>query len=94
MLSVPIFTRLMTTDEYGVYSVYQSWYQILTVIVTLNLFAGVYNKGLVKYEDDKDRFTSSMQGLSTLTTIVFFFIYLIAIDFWTKIFELTPIYML
>ena len=94
MLSVPIFTRLMTTDEYGVYSVYQSWYQILTVIVTLNLFAGVYNKGLVKYEDDKDRFTSSMQGLSTFTTIVFFFIYLIAIDFWTKIFELTPIYML
>lgn len=94
MLSVPIFTRLMTTDEYGVYSVYQSWYQILTVIVTLNLFAGVYNKGLVKYEDDKDRFTSSMQGLSTFTTIVFFFIYLIEIDFWTKIFELTPIYML
>lgn len=94
MLSVPIFTRLMTTDEYGVYSVYQSWYQILTVIVTLNLSAGVYNKGLVKYEDDKERFTSSMQGLSTITTILFFYIYLIAIDFWTKVFELTPIYML
>lgn len=94
MLSVPIFTRLMTTDEYGVYSVYQSWYQILTVVVTLNLFAGVYNKGLVKYEDDKDRFTSSMQGLSTLTTVLFFLIYIVAIDFWTKVFELIPIYMI
>ena len=73
MLSIPIFTRLMNTEQYGMYSVYQSWYSILTIIVTLNLFAGVYNRGLVKYEDDRNGFTSSMLGLSFLATLVFFY---------------------
>ena len=35
-----------------------------------------------------------MQFCKSTTTILFFYIYLIAIDFWTKVFELTPIYML
>lgn len=94
MLSVPIFTRLMTKEQYGVFSVYQSWYSILTIITTLNLFAGVYNRGLVKYEDDRDGFTSSMQGLSGLVTIVCFALYVVAIPFWTETFELQPAYMI
>lgn len=94
MLSIPVFTRLMTTEEYGVFSVYQSWYSILTIVVTLNLFAGVYNRGLVKYELHRDEFTSSMQGLSSLLTIIFFVIYCVAIPIWTKIFELQPVYMI
>ena len=48
MLTVPIFTRLLSTEEYGIYSVYQSWYSILTIITTLYLFGGFYNKGMVK----------------------------------------------
>ncbi len=94
MLSIPIFTRLMNTEQYGMYSVYQSWYSILTIIVTLNLFAGVYNRGLVKYEDDRNGFTSSMLGLSFLATLVFFIVYLLKINFWTKVFELNSIYMI
>lgn len=93
MLSVPIFTRIMSTEEYGIFSVYQSWYSILTIIMTLNLFAGVYNKGLIKFENDRDGFTSIMQGLSIVTTLLFIGIYSLNIDFWTKVFELEPIYM-
>lgn len=94
MLSVPIFTRIMSTEEYGIFSVYQSWYSILTIVVTLNLFAGVYNKGLVKFENKRDEFTTAMLGLSGCSTILFFLFYCIDISMWDKVFELKPSYMI
>ena len=94
MLSVPIFTRIMSTEEYGIFSVYQSWYSILTIVVTLNLFAGVYNKGLVKFETNRDEFTTAMLGLSTCATVVFFMLYCVNIAMWTKVLELKPSYMI
>jgi O-antigen/teichoic acid export membrane protein len=80
MITVPVFTRLLTTDQYGVYSVYQSWYSIITVFATLNLYYGVFNNGMIKYKDDRDRFTSSMQGLTTTITLALFVVYLVAMD--------------
>lgn len=83
-ITVPIFTRLLTTDQYGLFNVYQSWLQITTIFATLNLAAGVFNNGMIKYENDRDRYTSSMQGLSTTVTVIFFIICLIFNDFWQK----------
>lgn len=40
-ITTPIFTRILTTAEYGQYSVFNSWMQIITPIVCLNLYAGV-----------------------------------------------------
>ena len=60
LLSTPIFTRLLTTEEYGVYSVYQSWYSILLIFATLNLYAGVYNNGMTKWPDKRQEYTSSL----------------------------------
>ena len=76
MISMPIFTRLLSTEQYGVLTIYNSWYSIISIIVTLNLAGGVIFNAMTKYEDDKDRFISSMQGLSTLITIIFFVIYI------------------
>ena len=42
MITTPIFTRILTTSEYGQYSVFNAWLQILTPIVCLSLYAGVY----------------------------------------------------
>lgn len=95
LLSTPIFTRLMTTEQYGVYSVYQSWYSIISIFATLNLYAGVYNNGLLKAdtESKKQSFTSSMLGLSTTITCILFVIYLVGCDFWTSLLDLSPIFM-
>lgn len=71
-VTVPIFTRLMTTDEYGTFTLYLSWLQIFTVITSLYLNNGVFDNGMSKFADDRDRYTSSMQGLTVcLTTAVF-----------------------
>ena len=70
-VTVPIFTRLMSTEQYGTYSVYLSWLQVFTVISTLYLYHGVTDNAMSKFEDDRSRFISSMQGLSIcVTTIV------------------------
>ena len=75
MLTTPIFTRIMTDVEYGRYSIYNSWFEIVQIIVSLNLAAGVYTRGLVKNEKDQDRFSSSMLGLSTTCILVWTVIY-------------------
>lgn len=75
MLTTPIFTRIMTEAQYGRYSVYNTWLAIAQIIVSLNLAAGVYTRGLVKHEEDQDRFSSAMLGLSTTCILVWCLIY-------------------
>ena len=57
LLTTPIFTRIMTDSEYGRYAVYNSWFGIIQIIVSLNLAAGVYTRGLVLNDKDQDRFS-------------------------------------
>lgn len=77
VITTPVFTRVLTEYDYGVTSVFSSWSSILGVIVTLSLVAGVYNNGLLDFKDDSDGFTSSVLGLSTISTIVFFILYML-----------------
>ena len=77
VLTTPIFTRLLSTDEYGRFSVFNSWLSILAVFVSMNLYSGVYVQGLVKFEDSKRQFSSAMQGLSLVLTIGWVIIYLL-----------------
>jgi len=74
-LTTPIFTRVMSEVQYGDYTVYTSWLSIVQIIVSLNLAAGVYTRGLVKNEEDQHRFSSSMLGLSTTCMAVSWVIY-------------------
>lgn len=69
---VPIFTRIMSTEQYGVFSLYISWYQILNIITSLYLFNGVYDNALSKFDDDRDRATSSFLGLTITITLAEF----------------------
>lgn len=93
-ITTPIFTRLMSTAEYGQYNVFTSWMSILSVIVTLNLFSGVYTRGLVTFENKKKEFSSSFQGLTLTLVIIWTVIYWSFHSMWNKTFDLTTIQML
>lgn len=92
-LTTPIFTRLLTTEQYGEFTLYSSWYQIISIFATLNLFYGVYNNGMTKYSDSRKQFTSSIQGLSTTVTIILFLIYIVSYEFWNELIGLSTLYM-
>lgn len=91
LITTPIFTRLLTTAEYGAYSSFSSWQDILSVFITLNLSAGVYMQGLVKFDDEADEFTSSLQGLTFTLTLIWTIVYLVFHDWWNAILGLTTV---
>lgn len=66
IIIIPLYTRLLTPAEYGEFSLYQTWLGILSIFITLNLYCGVYTKGLIVHSDDKDAYTSAMQGLTSI----------------------------
>lgn len=94
LLCTPIFTRILSPEEYGVYAVYQSWYPIFLIFTTLNLYAGVYNNGMIKWPDKREELTSSLLGLSTTITIVWLAIYLFNINYWNSLIGLPTILIL
>lgn len=93
-ITVPIFTRLLTTKQYGTYSLYLSWLQILTIITSLYLYYGVFNNAMVKFEKDRDRYISCMQGLTLLLDAAVFLVYIVAYKFWSDLLGLAPIIIL
>lgn len=74
---VPVYTRIMPTESYGQYSVFLSWYQLITVFATLNLWNYLTTNGMSKYENDRDGFLSGLQGLSTSITLLWLLAYLV-----------------
>ena len=93
-ITLPLFTRLLTTEEYGQSTIYNSWMSILTILLTLNLPYGSFNTAMVKYEKNRDGYISSINGLCTVFAAVFLFIvYLPFFKVWNKVFEL-PTFMM
>lgn len=77
MITVPVFTRLMSRDEYGQYSVFVSWQAVVEIFISLKLYSGVYNKGLSRYRDKMDEYALSMQYVATFSTAVLMAVYMI-----------------
>ena len=59
MITTPIFTRLLSTSQYGQFNVFNSWLSIVTIVVSLNLCYGVYTQGLIKFDKDRAEYSSS-----------------------------------
>lgn len=70
LITTPIFTRVMTTEQFGEFTMYTSWSAIVAIFITLNLQAGSFNTAQVKYGDDRNTYTSSIQGLVTIITLI------------------------
>lgn len=93
MLTTPIFTRVLSTEDFGMVSLYQSWNNLFIVLATLNLSGGVFNNGMVKFKEDRDNFTSSLLGLTTAITLVLCLFVNLFSEAVTKLTSL-PIYIL
>lgn len=87
-LVIPLYVRFLSTSEYGQYTIFQSWCNIIIIFATLNLYCGVFTKAMVDYSDDRDRYTSTMQGLSTTMTTLLFAIYLLSQKLWHQYLEM------
>ena len=90
MLTMPLFTRILTTEQYGLSTLYFAWMDIIVIFTSLKLASGVFNNGMIYYQEDRDRFQASMQGLSTVSAILCMIIYFLFPAFFQKLLGLSP----
>lgn len=77
-LVTPVFSRLLTTGEFGLVATYNSWVEMIGPVATLSLYAGFFNVGMMDYESDRDSFTSSMLGLSFVSASIAMGLFIVA----------------
>ena len=92
-ITLPVYSRIMPAEQYGLYSVYLTWMNLLLIFTNLNLQYGVFNTAMIRYEKDRDGFISAMQGLTTVLSLGWLLIYLAASEVWNQLFQLPPILM-
>lgn len=88
IITLPLFTRLLTTEEYGVSTVYSSTFALVVIFTTLNLPYGSFSPAMMKFEKDRDGYISSVNTICIVFTIIYFVIYLAFKDFWNDLVDL------
>ena len=68
-LTVPIFTKLLSTSDYGIVSTYNSWIDILTVLLSLALYMAI-RTAFVDYEKKTDSFFNTIITFTLLFSSV------------------------
>ena len=90
-ITVPIFTRIMSQEDYGVYQVYQSWISFFLIFTSLNLASGCFNNAMIKYENKRDQYLSSTQSLITCITLIWAVVFFMFRDTFSAIMEINPL---
>lgn len=92
IITVPIFTRLLTTSEMGIVTTWISWMTILTPITSMSLVTSSLYIAMNEFADKRDEYQSSVLSLSTISSILCLVVYLIFHNTLDKLFTLsTPL---
>lgn len=92
-ITMPIFARLLSKEQFGHVTIYNSWQGIIAIFITLNLAYGSFSTAMIKYEKDRDGYISSVEGLCLLLTSLFLFIYLPFRNIFNSLFELPTFFV-
>lgn len=89
VLTTPIFTRVMTMEDYGVTATFTSWYTLLLTFCTLNLNYSV-GRAKIDYKDKLNEYVGSMQLTSLLFSLIIALFAVVFVKPLHKFLELTP----
>ena len=84
IITVPIFTRLMSTEQIGIVNIYNSWYSMISAFATLSLTSGGFAVAMKEYADKRDEYESSILSLTSIVAILITLVYVLAPAFWQK----------
>lgn len=70
-LTMPVFTRMMSPDDYGIVTEFNSWQTILGTICTLCLYASI-NKAMFDYAEQINEYISSIMVFAVLSVFASF----------------------
>lgn len=66
-LTTPIFTRILSPEEYALTPLYYTWLSVFTTLATLDLTGSILLSGLARHKDNAEHYLASATSL-TLTT--------------------------
>lgn len=92
-LTMPLFTRLLSTAEMGIITTFSSWHTILFAIVSLSLGSASYNVAMVEFKEERNQYDSSILCLTTLSCLCFFVLYFTNYQYWNSLFGL-PLHLM
>ena len=85
LISTPIFTRILSIEQYGMVANFNSWYELLFPMATLYITGVAYNNIMVQHDDDIESATLSVMLLTTVVSLILLLIYLVGKDFFSDI---------
>lgn len=89
VLTTPIYTRLLSTSDYGISSTFNSWYSMLLILCSLDLEMSV-GRAKQDFRGDLERYIGAMQTLSAAFSMILLGIGLIFLKPVSYITELNP----
>lgn len=94
IITVPVFTRLLTTEEMGTVTTWISWLTILTPITSLSLVTGSFYIAMNHYSDRREAYQSSILALSSISSGICLVIYILFHNYLNQLFTLSTTLMI
>lgn len=92
-LIIPFLTRMLSTADYGQYTVFLSWVDIIEIFATMRMYSNGYVAGLVKNSEDQERYTCSVQFISLVTTVACFGIFCLFSNQVSSLLQMEPVFI-
>lgn len=70
--TTPIFTRLLSPEDYGYTALYGSWVSIVTLIVGLQTYGSIGNARIKYAEKEVNKYLSSIMSISLISFFIIF----------------------
>lgn len=91
-ITTPIFTRILSLEQFGSYNNFIAWFSILTTISTFNLHGSII-RARFDYKEDFDNYLSSILTFGSILTLICYLVVLSFMDQFTKLFSMEPLYI-
>ena len=92
-ITTPFFSRILTQEEYGYISNFNSWLSIITIIASLSLIASLI-RARFDFENDYYSYISSILVLGFSFTVFCFFVIFGRLSFFESLFSLDKKYII
>ncbi len=89
-ITTPIFTRLLLPEEVGAYANVSSWFAILVIITTFDLYSAV-SIARFDYKDELNEYIASTLVLGSMITMGFYAVVIIFKSFFTELFAINEL---
>lgn len=90
LFTAPVFTRLLTTADYGIASNFTSWASIILCFTSLSLSTAAL-RGKIEFNEKYKEYLSSIQSLGMLWCLICCVIIIFSLDFWSGFMSLDKI---